>query len=193
MLVVRVRTPLSVDHVAVLVGAGRQLEDLGPDTAVPIGLDARAHALVRHPAVEVARDAHVVRVGIAEPHHHLPRCRTLSLPRGLGLRLRGRTRLDLDRQSPLRNLGLDEVNFARAVDRLMEQAGAEANAATWTDWTYYYENAPRDALPLLIELEADRMSNLVLRTPQVSSEKEVVANENSDSDLRCRTMIRMEA
>jgi zinc protease len=62
-------------------------------------------------------------------------------------------------------------------DRLMERAGAEANAATWTDWTCYYENAPRDALPLLIELEADRMSNLVLRTPQVASEKEVVANE----------------
>jgi zinc protease len=62
-------------------------------------------------------------------------------------------------------------------DRLMERAGAEANAATWTDWTCYYENAPRDALPLLIELEADRMANLVLRTPQVASEKEVVANE----------------
>jgi zinc protease len=62
-------------------------------------------------------------------------------------------------------------------DRLMEEAGAEANAATWTDWTYYYENAPRTALPLLIELEADRMSNLVLRGPQVRSEKEVVANE----------------
>ena len=62
-------------------------------------------------------------------------------------------------------------------DRLMERAGAEANAATWTDWTYYYENAPRDALALLIELEADRMANLILRAPQVSSEKEVVANE----------------
>lgn len=62
-------------------------------------------------------------------------------------------------------------------DRLMERAGAEANAATWTDWTFFYENAPRGTLPLLIELEADRMSNLVLRIPQVTSEKEVVANE----------------
>jgi zinc protease len=62
-------------------------------------------------------------------------------------------------------------------DRLMERAGAEANAATWTDWTFYYENAPRGALPLLIELEADRMTNLVLRGPQVGSEKEVVSNE----------------
>ncbi len=71
-------------------------------------------------------------------------------------------------------------------DRLMEGAGAEANAATWTDWTYFYENAPREALPLLIELEADRMSNLILRQPQVSSEKEVVANERKlrvDDDI----------
>ncbi|MFW2390660.1 MAG: M16 family metallopeptidase [Polyangiales bacterium] len=71
-------------------------------------------------------------------------------------------------------------------DRLMEGAGAEANAATWTDWTYYYENAPKDALPLLIDLESDRMANLVLRVPQVNSEKEVVANERKqrvDDDI----------
>ena len=76
-------------------------------------------------------------------------------------------------------------------DRLMESAGAEANAATWTDWTCYYENAPRDALPLLIELEADRMSNLVLRTPQVPSEKEVVANERKqrvDDDVEGKAL-----
>jgi zinc protease len=76
-------------------------------------------------------------------------------------------------------------------DRLMERAGAQANAATWTDWTYYYENAPRDALPLLIELEADRMSNLVLRVPQVTSEKEVVANERKlrvDDDIEGKAL-----
>ena len=76
-------------------------------------------------------------------------------------------------------------------DRLMERAGAEANAATWTDWTYYYENAPRDALPLLVELEADRMANLVLRAPQVTSEKEVVANERKlrvDDDVEGRAL-----
>jgi zinc protease len=76
-------------------------------------------------------------------------------------------------------------------DRLMEHAGAEANAATWTDWTYYYENAPRDALPLLVELEADRMANLVLRAPQITSEKEVVANERKlrvDDDVEGKAL-----
>ena len=76
-------------------------------------------------------------------------------------------------------------------DRSMERAGAEVNAATWTDWTYYYENAPKNALPLLIELEADRMSNLVLREPQVRSEKEVVANERKlrvEDDIEGRAL-----
>lgn len=62
-------------------------------------------------------------------------------------------------------------------DRLCEEAGAEANAATWTDWTYYYENLPKEALPLAIELEADRMTGLELKAPQFESEREVVENE----------------
>jgi len=62
-------------------------------------------------------------------------------------------------------------------DRLLEAAGGETNAATWVDWTYYYENLPKSQLGLVVRLEADRMSNLVLREPQVRSEKDVVANE----------------
>ncbi|MBL8604356.1 MAG: insulinase family protein [Myxococcales bacterium] len=62
-------------------------------------------------------------------------------------------------------------------DKLLERAGAETNAATWNDWTFYYENVPADQLPLVIKLEAERMANLVLRKGPVGSEKEVVANE----------------
>lgn len=62
-------------------------------------------------------------------------------------------------------------------DRLLEAAGGEVNAATWVDWTFYYENVPNTELSLVIRLEALRMSKLVLREPQVKSEKEVVANE----------------
>lgn len=64
-----------------------------------------------------------------------------------------------------------------AFDRLLEEAGAETNAATFLDWTYYHTNLPKDALELTIRLEAERMARLVLREPQVTSEKEVVANE----------------
>ncbi|HET9929056.1 MAG TPA: pitrilysin family protein [Polyangiaceae bacterium] len=62
-------------------------------------------------------------------------------------------------------------------DRLLEEAGSEVNASTWLDWTQYNAATPRDQLPLVIQLEAERMSRLVLREPQVTSEKEVVANE----------------
>jgi zinc protease len=62
-------------------------------------------------------------------------------------------------------------------DRKLEEAGAESNAATWLDWTQYNIAIPKGQLPLVITLEAERMSKLVLREPQVTSEKEVVANE----------------
>ena len=62
-------------------------------------------------------------------------------------------------------------------DRKLEENGAESNAGTWVDWTYYYESLPADRVGLAIELESERMHRLVLREPQVASEKEVVANE----------------
>jgi zinc protease len=62
-------------------------------------------------------------------------------------------------------------------DKKLEESGAESNAATWFDWTYYHESVPKDRLALVIKLESDRMHNLVLRDAQVTSEKEVVANE----------------
>src|SRR5579884_839742 len=66
---------------------------------------------------------------------------------------------------------------AGVFDRKLEEAGAETNAATWVDWTYYHELLPADRVKLAVKLEAERMQRLVLREPQVASEKEVVANE----------------
>jgi zinc protease len=62
-------------------------------------------------------------------------------------------------------------------DRKLEEAGAESNASTWLDWTHYNIAVPKEKLGLVVGLEAERMSRLVLRDPQVTSEKEVVANE----------------
>jgi zinc protease len=66
---------------------------------------------------------------------------------------------------------------AGTFDRTLEENGAETNAATWVDWTYYHESLPADRVKLAIRLEAERMARLVLRDPQVKSEKEVVMNE----------------
>lgn len=62
-------------------------------------------------------------------------------------------------------------------DRTLEAAGAESNASTWLDFTQYNISAPSDQLELAVRLESDRMQHLVLKDPQVDSEKEVVANE----------------
>lgn len=62
-------------------------------------------------------------------------------------------------------------------DRLIEAAGGETNASTWTDFTQYHAELPAVELPMIVDLEAQRMSELLLREPQVASEKEVVANE----------------
>ena len=47
-----------------------------------------------------------------------------------------------------------EKRPAGAFDRTLEEAGAETNAATWLDWTYYHDEPPEGALALVIELEA---------------------------------------
>lgn len=65
-------------------------------------------------------------------------------------------------------------------DRMLESVGVENNAATWTDWTYYYETLPAKELPLVAELEADRMENLDLQPQTIASEQEVVASERRD-------------
>ncbi len=65
-------------------------------------------------------------------------------------------------------------------DRLLEAQGGESNAATWTDWTYYYENLPVSSWKLAVKLESGRMNGLVLGPKRVASEKEVVESERRD-------------
>lgn len=66
---------------------------------------------------------------------------------------------------------------AGAFDQRMEAIGADNNASTWLDFTQYQEAFPREHLRVVIDLESRRMDQLVLREPQVKSEKEVVMNE----------------
>lgn len=93
------------------------------------------------------------------------------------------SRLEQDGKTGLAHL-LEHMMFgefedvpAGEYDRLMEEAGAEINAATWVDWTYYYANAPSSQLDLVISLESRRMGRLRLRQEAFASELEVVTNE----------------
>lgn len=62
-------------------------------------------------------------------------------------------------------------------DRKLEELGAQTNAATWLDWTYYHELLPAESLSVVVPLEAERLSRLLVQEKQVETEREVVANE----------------
>lgn len=65
-------------------------------------------------------------------------------------------------------------------DRALEEAGGSANAATWLDWTYYYEDIPSPYLERVIALEADRLAGLLLNEEQLEAERKVVMNERRE-------------
>jgi zinc protease len=65
----------------------------------------------------------------------------------------------------------------RQFSRLVEQNGGQDNAFTSQDVTSYYVNIAADRLPLVIDLEADRMQNLLLEPTDISSERQVVLEE----------------
>lgn len=65
----------------------------------------------------------------------------------------------------------------REIWRVIEGKGAMVNASTWFDRTNYYEVLPKDALPVAIELEADRMRGAFITEQDRSDEMPVVRNE----------------
>ncbi len=73
-----------------------------------------------------------------------------------------------NRFDPLKKSGLDDV---------LKAVGGVNNATTWYDRTNYFEIVPAGELDLCIELEADRMRNLLLRQSDRDAEMTVVRNE----------------
>ncbi len=65
--------------------------------------------------------------------------------------------------------------------RLVAEAGGRDNAFTSTDFTVYHEQVHRDRLPLAMQLEADRMANLVIRPDEFAREIKVVMEERRRS------------
>ncbi len=61
--------------------------------------------------------------------------------------------------------------------KIVSQVGGQNNAFTNRDYTGYYEMVPSSALKKALELEADRMTNLVVTLPQIKKEREVVKEE----------------
>ncbi len=61
--------------------------------------------------------------------------------------------------------------------QLVESRGGHANAFTNRDVTVYFENVPAESLPLVIELEAERLAHLDISEQTLASEREVVLEE----------------
>ena len=67
--------------------------------------------------------------------------------------------------------------FTRALNRL----GARHNALTTHDTTSYFQRAAKEHLGRLMELEADRMTNLKLDVEEVRTERDVIKEERRSS------------
>jgi len=70
-----------------------------------------------------------------------------------------------------------EAHPEGAFSRIVAQNGGSQNAFTSQDYTAYFQNIAADRLELVMELEADRMTNLVLTDEVVATEREVVLEE----------------
>lgn len=59
----------------------------------------------------------------------------------------------------------------------VSKVGGNDNAFTDNDYTAYYQNIPKAALPLVMELEAARMQDLKFNTNEVLKERDVILEE----------------
>lgn len=66
---------------------------------------------------------------------------------------------------------------AGAITDIVARHGGQQNAFTSHDYTAYFENVAVEHLPLMMDIEADRMRNLVLDKKGVDTEREVIIEE----------------
>jgi zinc protease len=67
------------------------------------------------------------------------------------------------------------------LDKVMEANGGSNNAYTSQNVTVYQDWFPRSALPLIFDIEADRIQNLNFDPQKIESERQVVASERRSS------------
>ncbi|MCE3232050.1 MAG: putative Zn-dependent protease [Rickettsiaceae bacterium] len=71
-------------------------------------------------------------------------------------------------------------NFGKGeFSSLVAKAGGNDNAFTAYDYTAYFQNIARDKLELVMQLESDRMQNLVFDQESVYKERDVILEERS--------------
>lgn len=69
------------------------------------------------------------------------------------------------------------AKYGGTFDTVMEAAGGSNNAFTTHDTTVYQNWFPKEALPLILDMERDRMSGMVFEPSAVLAERDVVYSE----------------
>ncbi|MSO69215.1 MAG: insulinase family protein [Alphaproteobacteria bacterium] len=80
--------------------------------------------------------------------------------------------------------------------RMVADNGGSENAFTSADYTGYFQKVARDRLEMVMELEADRMRNLILTDAVITPERQVIIEERNsriDNDPSALLQEQMEA
>lgn len=64
-----------------------------------------------------------------------------------------------------------------AFSQIVARNGGRENAFTTSDYTAYYQTVAKDRLELVMRMEADRMTHLILNKEQIEPERQVVLEE----------------
>lgn len=75
------------------------------------------------------------------------------------------------------------------IDKIIQMNGGSNNAFTTEDYTGYYTNLPSDKLELIIDIESDRMRNLLFEENEINSEREVVKRRAAYAQRKQRLRI----
>lgn len=66
---------------------------------------------------------------------------------------------------------------SKAFDQILHENGVVSNAFTTYDFTGFYQNLPSEKLELVMDLEVDRMSSLLIDPAELLKERDVVKEE----------------
>ncbi len=71
-------------------------------------------------------------------------------------------------------------NFPEGVyENSVARVGGTQNASTTRDYTLYYATVPRDQLPMVMTMEADRLTHFVADAPRAARELKVITEERN--------------
>ncbi len=69
-----------------------------------------------------------------------------------------------------------------AADQAVSREGGVFNGMTWYDFTTYYETLPAHKISLALDIESDRMRNIIFAPEEVESERTVIISERQGNE-----------